>query len=155
MFNCNVLPSAVWAEWKGSFPCHCGNTGVERTPKKSQHRKVRLEKKSSPAASSGNRIRDLSTTCPSLCQLSYPGPAFANYSSTNPLDFDLTPSVGAFQLTLNAQLLISRQDEALMFFWVCFFSEPMPEWHDLPLSPLTPHLSTSPFTARTHVLTGM
>ena len=29
----------------GSFTCHCGNTGVERTPNKSQHTKLTLEKK--------------------------------------------------------------------------------------------------------------
>ena len=30
--SCN-LPPALLAEWPGSFTCHCGNTGVERTPK--------------------------------------------------------------------------------------------------------------------------
>ena len=37
-FRCN-LPPALLAEWPGSFTCHCGNTGVERTPSKSQHTK--------------------------------------------------------------------------------------------------------------------
>ena len=32
-------------EWPGSFTCHCGNTGVERTPNKSHHTKLTLEKK--------------------------------------------------------------------------------------------------------------
>ena len=31
MFRCNLLP-ALLAEWPRSFSCHCGNTGVERTP---------------------------------------------------------------------------------------------------------------------------
>ena len=44
MFRCN-LPPALLAEWPGSFTCHCSNTGVERTPNKSQHRKLTLEKK--------------------------------------------------------------------------------------------------------------
>ena len=29
----------------GSFTCHCGNTGVARTPNKNQHTKLTLEKK--------------------------------------------------------------------------------------------------------------
>ena len=33
------------AEWLESFTCHCGNTGVERTPNKSQHTKLTLEDK--------------------------------------------------------------------------------------------------------------
>ena len=33
------------AEWPGSFMCHCGNTGVELTPNKSQHTKLTLENK--------------------------------------------------------------------------------------------------------------
>ena len=32
----------------GIFTCHCGNTGVERTPNKSQHTKLTLEKKIVP-----------------------------------------------------------------------------------------------------------
>ena len=43
MCRCN-LPSALLAEWSGSFTCHCGNTGVERTPNESQHIKLALEK---------------------------------------------------------------------------------------------------------------
>ena len=35
-------------EWPGSFTCHCGNTVVERTPNKSQHTKLTLEKKILP-----------------------------------------------------------------------------------------------------------
>ena len=31
--------------WLGSFTCHCSNMGVERTPNKSQHRTLTLEKK--------------------------------------------------------------------------------------------------------------
>ena len=43
MFRCK-LPPARLADCPGSFRCHCGNTGVERTPKKSQHTKLTLEK---------------------------------------------------------------------------------------------------------------
>ena len=44
VFRCD-LPLALLAEWLGSFACHCGNTGVERTPNESQHTKLTLEKK--------------------------------------------------------------------------------------------------------------
>ena len=44
MFRCN-LPPALFAEWLGSFTCHCGNTGVEQTMNESQHTKSTLEKK--------------------------------------------------------------------------------------------------------------
>ena len=47
VFGCN-LPPALLAEWPGSFTCHCGNTGVEQTPNKSQHTKLTLEKKILP-----------------------------------------------------------------------------------------------------------
>ena len=47
VFRCN-LPPALLAEWPGSFTCHCGNTGLERTPRKSQHTKLTLEKKILP-----------------------------------------------------------------------------------------------------------
>ena len=44
VLRCHLL-SALLAEWPGSFTCHCSNTGVERTPNKSQHTKLPLEKK--------------------------------------------------------------------------------------------------------------
>ena len=47
MFRCN-LPPALLAEWPESFTCHCGNTGADRTLKKSQHTKLTLEKKILP-----------------------------------------------------------------------------------------------------------
>ena len=37
-------PTSLW----GSFTCHCGNTEVERTPNKSQHTELTLEKKILP-----------------------------------------------------------------------------------------------------------
>ena len=40
VFSCS-LPHALFAKWPGSFTCHCGNTGVQRT----QHIKLTLEKK--------------------------------------------------------------------------------------------------------------
>ena len=46
-FRCKP-PPALLAEWPGSFACHCGNTGVERTPNKSKHTKLSLEKKILP-----------------------------------------------------------------------------------------------------------
>ena len=47
MFRCN-LPPALLAELPGSFTCHYANTGMEQTPKKSQHTKLTLEKKILP-----------------------------------------------------------------------------------------------------------
>ena len=47
MFRCN-LPPALLTEWPGSLTCHCGNTGVERTPNKNQHKKLTLENKILP-----------------------------------------------------------------------------------------------------------
>ena len=44
VFSC-IRPPALLEEWPGSFMCHCGSTGVERIPNKSQHRKLTLEKK--------------------------------------------------------------------------------------------------------------
>ena len=67
VFRCN-LPLAILAECLGSFTCDCGNTGMERTPGKSQHRKLTLEKKT-PA---GIRTRHLLITSPALYQLCYP-----------------------------------------------------------------------------------
>ena len=43
VFRCNP-PPALLAGWPGSFTCHCGNTGVEWTPNKSQHTKLTLKK---------------------------------------------------------------------------------------------------------------
>ena len=47
VFRCN-LPPRLLAEWPGSFTCHFGNTGVERTRNKSQHPKLILERKILP-----------------------------------------------------------------------------------------------------------
>ena len=44
VFRCN-LPPALLAEWLGSFTCHCGNSGVERTPNKSKHARLTLRRK--------------------------------------------------------------------------------------------------------------
>ena len=44
LLRCN-LPPALLAKWPGSFTCHCSNMGVERTPNKSQHTKLTVEKK--------------------------------------------------------------------------------------------------------------
>ena len=41
-------PPALLAEWPGIFKRHCGNTGLEWTPSKSQHTKLTLEEKILP-----------------------------------------------------------------------------------------------------------
>ena len=56
MSRCN-LPPALLAEWPGSFTCHCGNTGAEQTPNKSQHRKLTLEKKIFPPLRRGSNTQ--------------------------------------------------------------------------------------------------
>ena len=56
MFRCN-LPPALLAEWPESFTCHCSNTGVERTPNKSQHIKLALGKKILPPLLPGFELR--------------------------------------------------------------------------------------------------
>ena len=38
------LPHVVLEEWPGSFMCHYGQMGLERTPNKSQHTMLNLEK---------------------------------------------------------------------------------------------------------------
>ena len=53
LFGCN-LSAALLADWPGSFTCHCGNTGMERTLNKSQHTKLTLEKKILPPHNSFN-----------------------------------------------------------------------------------------------------
>ena len=55
------------AELPGSFTCHCGNTGVERAPNKSQHTKLTLEKKILPPPLPGFEL----TTFRSRVRLSY------------------------------------------------------------------------------------
>ena len=47
MCGCN-LPPALLAGWLRSFTCHCGNMGMKRTPIKSQHTKLTMEKKILP-----------------------------------------------------------------------------------------------------------
>ena len=64
----------------GVFTCNCSNTGLERTPNESQHKKLTLEKKTNPDAPAGTRTRNLSITSPALYQLAIP--ALAQYSCT-------------------------------------------------------------------------
>ena len=66
LFRCN-LPPTLLEEWPGSFTCHCSNTGVERTPTKSQHTKFTLEKKILPMLLPGFEL----TTFQSRVQHSY------------------------------------------------------------------------------------
>ena len=66
MLWCN-LPSALLAEWSGSFTCQCGNMGVEWTPNKSQHRKLTLQMKFFPPLLPGLKLE----TSRSLVRRSY------------------------------------------------------------------------------------
>ena len=67
------LPPALLAEWPGSFTCHCGNTGVERTPNKSQHTKLTLEKNILPPLLPGFELSTFRSRVRRSNQLSYPG----------------------------------------------------------------------------------
>ena len=70
------LSPALLAQWPGSFTCHCGNMGAERTPSKSQHRKLTLEKKILPPFLPGlatfrSRVRRSTNNLPRLHLLTY------------------------------------------------------------------------------------
>ena len=73
MFWCNP-PPALLAEWLGSFMCHCGNMGVERTPNK-KHTKLTLEKKILLPLLPGFK-HNLSITSPARLPTSYPSSLF-------------------------------------------------------------------------------
>ena len=55
MFCCN-LPPTTQAEWPRPLTCHCENTGVERTPNKTQRRQTTLEKKILPPLLPGLKL---------------------------------------------------------------------------------------------------
>ena len=85
VFRCN-LPPALLAEYPGSFTCHCGSTGMERSPNKSQHTKLTMEK----------------TVLPPLL----PGLELANFRSR------LRRS---YQQALPAHIIVSVHQTALVF----------------------------------------
>ena len=78
MLMCYLTP-APYAEWPGSFKCRCGKTGVERLLNKSQHKKLTLEKKMSPAVRAETWPRNLSITSPTLYQQAIPLPSLGLY----------------------------------------------------------------------------
>ena len=67
-----VIGRSIWNEIPlnepGSFTCHCGNTGVERTPNKSQHTKLTLEKKTLPPLLPGFELATFRSRVRSTCQ---------------------------------------------------------------------------------------
>ena len=71
MFNSN-LPPALLAKIPGSFTCHCGNTGVQRTPNQSHHKKSSLERKILQPLQSVIHPATFQITSPALYLLSYP-----------------------------------------------------------------------------------
>ena len=73
VFRCNP-PSALLAEWPGSFTCHCGNTGVERTPSKSQHTKLTLGKKILPLLLPGFELATFRSQVRCFYQQAIPAP---------------------------------------------------------------------------------
>ena len=58
--------------------CHCGNTGVERTPNKMSAHKVNSGAEMSPSAPAGIRTRNLSITCQVLLPKSHPACVIAS-----------------------------------------------------------------------------
>ena len=70
-FMCN-LPPALLAEWPGSFTCHCGNTGVEQTPNRSQHTQLTLEKKILPPLLPRFELTSFRSPVPTLYQQAIP-----------------------------------------------------------------------------------
>ena len=77
MFRCN-LPTAHLAEWLTSFTCHCGNTGMERTPNKSQHTKLTLEEKILPPLWPGFELATFRSRVRRSNQQAIPAPFRAN-----------------------------------------------------------------------------
>ena len=70
--NVGTTPAPL-AERPQSFTCHCSNTVMEQSSKKSQHTKLTLEKNISPTAPVGIPTHNLSITSLALLQTSYPG----------------------------------------------------------------------------------
>ena len=73
VFRCN-MPPALLAEQPGSFTCHCGNTGVERTPIKSQHTKLILGQKSLPPLLPGFELETFRSRVRRFYQQAIPAP---------------------------------------------------------------------------------
>ena len=63
-----------WQLGRGSFTCHRGNTGVERTPNKSQHRKLTLEKKILQLHLPGFELATFRSRVWHSCQQAIPAP---------------------------------------------------------------------------------
>ena len=80
---CN-LPSALLAEWPGSFMCRWGNTGLERTPNKSQNTKLTLEQKTLLPLLQGFKLATFWSRSPTFLPTSYPNsPVFTSNKTTN------------------------------------------------------------------------
>ena len=80
VFRCN-LPAVLYAEWPGSFTCHWGNTRVERTPNKSQHTKLTLEKKILPPLLPGFELATFRSRVRRSDQQAVPAPQVVHWES--------------------------------------------------------------------------
>ena len=56
--------TALLAEWPGSFTCHCGNTGMERTLNKESAHRVDSGENNSPTTPARIQTCNLSIMCP-------------------------------------------------------------------------------------------
>ena len=82
VFRCN-LPPALLEEWPTSFTCHCGNTGVDRTPNTSQHIMLNLEKKIFPSPLPGFELATFrSRVRRSTRELAIPAPGSMSIDSS-------------------------------------------------------------------------
>ena len=69
-----------WQNDRGLFTCHCGNTGVEWTPNKSQHTKLTLEKKIFPPLLPGFELATFRSRVRRSNQQAIPAPLGKMYS---------------------------------------------------------------------------
>ena len=72
VFRCNLQP-VLLVERPESFTCYCGNTGLERTPNKSLHTKLTLEKKILPPLQPGFELATFRSRVRRSTNASYPG----------------------------------------------------------------------------------
>ena len=84
MFRCN-LPPALLAEWLGSFVCHCGDTGVERTPNKGKHTTLTLEKKILPPLPLGFEMATFGSRVQHSNQQAILAPQYLDYEGNDSL----------------------------------------------------------------------
>ena len=92
VLRCSLLP-ALWAEWPGSFTCHCGNTRVEHKSNKSAH-KVNSGEENSPAIPAGIQTHNLLIVSRVLS--SSHGESWTKYNLTEPIPLQVEDVANEF-----------------------------------------------------------